>query len=143
MRTTVLLIFLAFISCQTPTSKPDDNARATATAMFEAFNQHDWSRMASYYAEDADFLDPSFGKEYVKQSREELAKKYADMQQMFPDIKDDITAVHAAGETVVVQFTSHGTASNGSSFQLPIVTLLTFRNGLIVRDATYYDLENE
>src|SRR6187402_1612797 len=109
MRTTVLLIFLAFISCQTQTSNPDDNARATAVAMFDAFNRHDWPKMASYYAEDAEFLDPSFGKDFVKQPHQEIAEKYAGMQQMFPDIKDDITAVHAAGETVVVQFTSHGT----------------------------------
>jgi steroid delta-isomerase-like uncharacterized protein len=143
MKTILCIASLALVGCQAQTARPDDNARAIAQAMFDAFNQHDWSKMAGYYAADAEFLDPSYGKDYVKQTRQELVEKYAGMQQMFPDIKDDITAMHVAGETVIIQFTSHGSAPDGPTFQLPIVTVLTVRDGLITRDATYYDLENE
>lgn len=135
-----LLIILGLAGCRQ--SVPTNEHEALATGMLEAFNRHDWKKMSEFYAEDADFLDPSFGKSYVKQSRAELAKKYAEMQKMFPDIRDDITDIHVAGETVIVQFTSRGTAVDGTYFELPIVSVLSFRDGLIVRDATYYDLEN-
>ncbi|MEJ1241125.1 nuclear transport factor 2 family protein [Chryseolinea sp. T2] len=127
---------------QQQVESPDTN-KETALAMFDAFNKHDWQKMADYYAEGADFLDPSLGKSFVKQSHKEIVDKYQGMQQMFPDIKDEVTSVHVDGEAVIVQFTSHGTMDGGTSFSLPIITVLTFDDGLITRDATYYDLENE
>lgn len=141
--TLAALMLLMTVGCrEQPIDLPSDN-KELALAMFDAFNKHDWKKMASYYAENAEFLDPSLGKGYVTQSRQEVIQKYEGMQQMFPDITDDITAVFVSGESVIVQFTSHGTMDNGSSFSLPIASVLTFNNGLIARDATYYDLENE
>jgi ketosteroid isomerase-like protein len=138
---TIMLLMIAGCREQ-PIASPVGN-KETALAMFEAFNKHDWQKMASYYVDGAEFLDPSLGKTYVKQSHQEIIEKYQGMQQMFHDIADDVTGIYADGESVVVQFTSHGNMSGGSSFSLPIVTVLTFSNGLIARDATYYDLENE
>lgn len=136
-----LVIVFALTAC---CREPENTSRhqVLATAMLEAFNRHDWKKMAGFYADDADFLDPSLGKSYVKQSRADVAAKYAEMQKIFPDIRDDITDIYVAGETVIVQFTSRGTAVDGTYFELPIVSVLSFRDGLIVRDATYYDLEN-
>jgi steroid delta-isomerase-like uncharacterized protein len=127
------------IGCTTTSTTP--NAQALVTSLFEAFNLHDWEKMSGYYADDAEFLDPSLGKKYVKQSREATVAKYAELQRMFPDIRDDIEEVYAAGESIIVQFTSRGTMPDGTAFELPIVTVLTIRDGQIVRDATYYDLE--
>ena len=135
------LVFCLFSVGCTSTSSTSQEAQTVATAMFEAFNLHDWKKMSSYYADDAEFLDPSLGKNYVKQSRDATAAKYSELQHLFPDIRDDITEVHAAGESVTVQFTSRGTGADGTPFELPIVSVLTIRNGQIVKDATYYDLE--
>ncbi|MGC3948481.1 MAG: nuclear transport factor 2 family protein [Chryseolinea sp.] len=135
-------MFLLITGCREQPQSSNGN-KQTALAMFEAFNKHDWQKMADYYAEDADFLDPSLGKDFVKQSRTQIVEKYQGMQQLFPDITDVVTGVHIDGESVIVQFTSHGTMSQGPTFTLPIITVLTFSNGLITRDATYYDLENE
>lgn len=96
--------------------------------------------MASLYAEDAGFLDPSLGKEFIEKSREETIARYTELQHMFPDIRDTILHIYSSGETVTVEFLSTGTAPDGTSFSLPIVSILTIRNGLIIRDATYYDL---
>jgi len=124
-------------------SRVDDGGNAAiARKMFEAFNAHQWETMAGYYSEPASFLDPSLGKTHVDQRRADVARKYAEMQKMFPDIHDKITGIYPSGDHVVVEFTSTGSAGDSISFSLPIVTVLTFRDGRIVKDATYYDLEN-
>lgn len=136
----ISLLLLASV-CLAGCQKQVADYPAKAAAMFDAFNKHDWKRMAGYYAQDAEFLDPSLGKDFVKQTPDEIVAKYTGMQQMFPDIHDEIKSVHSAGESVIIEFVSTGT-TQGIKFTLPIVTILTFKDGLIVRDATYYDLEN-
>lgn len=58
---------------------------------------------------------------------------------MFPDIKDSIVDMQAVDNQVVVQFVSSGSSGDSIHFKLPICSVLTFANGKIVKDATYYD----
>lgn len=96
--------------------------------------------MAALYAERASFKDPSLGIEPVTKTRTQIAKKYSEMGQMFPDIKDDVVAIHPSGNDIVtVEFVSSGTAPDGSVFKLPICTIFKIENGLITLDFTYYD----
>jgi ketosteroid isomerase-like protein len=132
------LLAVLIASCQSPRSNEDENT-AIAKQMFEAFNKHDWPAMAAYYTPSASFLDPSFGPDYVVKSREETASKYAEMEKMFSNIRDDITGLYPYGDKVIIEFISTGTSSDGQKFKLPIVTVLTFKDGIIVKDATYYD----
>ena len=140
-----LLITIAtcmlILSCS-PQEQGDNQNAAIAKKMFDAFNAHDWKLMADYYSDSASFLDPSFGKEYVVQSRAAIVEKYTGFQQAFPDIHDEVVGIYPAGDKVTVEFISTGNANDSTSFTLPIVTILTFSNGRIVKDATYYDLEN-
>ena len=135
----VLLLF--HLSCSSPSDEGQKN-EALARKMFEAFNQHDWETMAAYYSDSASFLDPSLGKEYVKQTRNDIIEKYKGYQQMFPDIHDNVKGVYPSGDKITVEFVSTGHSGDSVSFTLPIISVLTFKNGLIVKDATYYDLEN-
>jgi ketosteroid isomerase-like protein len=133
---------LMLLSCTTP-HKKNDTAAAIASRMFDAFNRHEWETMASHYSDSALFLDPGFGKEYVIQSREAIIEKYKALQRAFPDIHDQVVEMYPSGDSVItVAFISTGNAPNGTSFRLPIVTILTVKNGVIVKDATYYDVEN-
>jgi ketosteroid isomerase-like protein len=99
--------------------------------------------MAACYSDTAEFLDPSFGTEYVKKTRAETAAKYAELQQMLPDIHDEIVDITASGDKVVVQFVSTGSAQGTDgkkeTFTLPICSVLTIKGGKIIKDATYYD----
>jgi ketosteroid isomerase-like protein len=113
-----------------------------AKKMFDAFNRHDWPTMAGYYSESATFLDPSFGTEYVTKTREETMEKYKAFQDMFPDIHDEVVGLYPSGDKVIVEFVSTGNSGDSISFRLPIISVLTFKDGVIVKDATYYDLEN-
>jgi ketosteroid isomerase-like protein len=107
--------------------------------MFAAFNAHNWQEMASCYAVDAKYLDPAYGQNFVYKSHQEIVAKYFEMQQLFPDIKDSIVDMQAVNNQVVVQFVSSGSSGDSIQFKLPICTVLTFANGKIVKDATYYD----
>ncbi|MBX2915218.1 MAG: nuclear transport factor 2 family protein [Cyclobacteriaceae bacterium] len=132
-----MLLILA--ACTSPESEVEKNT-AVAQKLFEAFNKHNWKAMSELYAEPAQFLDPSFGPEVVIKSRSETIAKYSEMQAAFPDVQDAVQNIYPSGETVTIEFISTGTAPDGTKFSLPIVSILTIRDGLIVKDATYYDL---
>lgn len=131
-----MLLLLAACSSSVDQDEPGIDV---AKKLFDAFNRHDWKAMADLYSDSALFLDPAFGKEFVSKSRAETIAKYAELQTLFPDIHDEVTHILPSGENVIVEFISSGTAPDGTTFSLPIVSILTIRNGLIVKDATYYD----
>lgn len=139
----------AATACNNPQQQPTpatDSAHTTAgeqvvRQLFDAFNRHDWTQMAACYADTALFLDPSFGKEYVTKTRQQTIAKYTEMAAMFPDIKDDVKAVYAAGDHVTVEFVSSGSSAQTGAWQLPICTVFTLQQGKIIKDATYYDQE--
>ncbi len=137
-----LIIFASCLLMLGCSSSPStERNEAIARKLFDAFNKHDWQTMASYYADSALFLDPSYGIQYVKKSRKETVAKYTEMQAMFPDIHDKVTGVYPSGDVVTVEFTSTGSIHDSIRFELPIISVLTFRDGFVVKDATYYDLE--
>lgn len=136
------IVIVAVIAAGCSASTEQEKNAATAKKLFDAFNKHDWNEMASVYSESAMFLDPSYGIEYASKTRSETAAKYSDMEKLFPDIHDHVVGVHPSGDVVTVEFVSTGKMNDSVSFKLPIISVLTFKDGLIVKDATYYDLEN-
>jgi ketosteroid isomerase-like protein len=129
---------LLLAACASPLKQENKNTEI-AQKLFEAFNRHGWKAMTDLYAEQAQFLDPAFGTELVIKSRSETITKYEEMQTMFPDLHDAVKNIYPSGETVVVEFVSTGKAADGTTFSLPIVSVLTIRDRLIIKDATYYD----
>jgi steroid delta-isomerase-like uncharacterized protein len=107
---------------------------------FTLFNNHDWPKMASMYTEEAQFKDPSLGPGVITQTREQVVKKYSELNQIFSDINDDVVQIYPSGDKhVIVEFISRGTGPDGSKFELPICTIFTIENGQITNDFTYYD----
>ena len=107
---------------------------------FEHFNNHEWEQMASMYADPAEFKDPSFGTESIRQTRVETVAKYSELNAIFSDLHDRVVLIYPSGnDHVIVEFISTGTAPDGSSFELPICSILTIQNGNIIKDYTYYD----
>lgn len=107
---------------------------------FEHFNNHNWKKMAEMYKETADFKDPSLGQGIIQQSRKQIENKYAELNSIFPDLKDSIVQIYPSGENhIIVEFVSTGTAADNSKFELPICTIFTIENGLITKDFTYFD----
>lgn len=147
-RSIVIFLFVTVLSSCSEEKKiepqPAVNNAAANTALaqklFQHFNSHNWQAMASLYSDTADFKDPSLGTGIVKQTRQQTVEKYAELNKMFPDIKDSVVQVYPSGEKyVTVEFISKGTAPDGTVFELPICTVLTIEKGFITKDCTYYD----
>ncbi|AMQ01875.1 hypothetical protein AY601_5062 [Pedobacter cryoconitis] len=139
---TYLLTTLTLVSCHSAAHKNMvlKNNEDLIRVYFDHFNKHDWTKMAGMYAETAEFKDPSLGNGIVKQKREQTIKKYNELSEQFPDVKDSIVNIYPSGDkNVIVEFVSTGTAPDNSKFELPICTIFTIENGLITKDFTYYD----
>ncbi len=116
-----------------------DNEKIIQT-YFDYFNQHEWEKMAALYSDTADFKDPSLGTEIVKQTRQQIIDKYSQLNQVFPDLCDEVVEVYISGDQhIIVEFISTGTAADGSVFALPICTIFTIEHGSITKDFSYYD----
>lgn len=137
----IFLISLLFLSCdkKSPKGNTAENEKLITT-YFELFNNHQWEDLSNLYAENADFKDPTLGTSVVKQSKKDFVKKYTELHQLFPDLKDQIVQIYPSGEkNIIVELVSTGTGPNHSKFTLPICTIFTIENGKITKDFTYYD----
>jgi hypothetical protein len=122
------------------TTTEDSTNIKIALQLFDHFNKHDWQSYASLYTDSAKFLDPSFGKNEIVQSRAQTIKKYSDLQKIIPDVKDNLRSVSAAGQnTVIVEFISTGTLPDKSKLYLPICAIFKMQDGKIIEDHTYFD----
>ena len=96
--TTPLLIILMLMACSP--SGPEQSSAAKnekiVRELFDHFNKHDWKAMAELYTDPAEFKDPAFGPGVVTQSHQQTIAKYSEMQQMFPDIRDDVAIFEVA-----------------------------------------------
>ncbi|MCE7070994.1 nuclear transport factor 2 family protein [Dyadobacter sp. CY327] len=148
MKTLPILVasLLIFASCQSKKTDQDSPVIASSDNekllkdYFEKFNQHNWKEMAAMYADTAEFKDPSLGQGIVKQSHEQIIKKYGELQQMIPDVRDSLVNMYPSGDKhMIVEFISTGTAPDKSKFTMPICTIFTIVDGKITQDFTYYD----
>jgi len=139
----IVMALLVFYGCSDSQINSLDNDREKVKlvkAYFDSFNQHNWKKMAGFYADSAAFKDPSLGIEIVKQSKSQIIQKYSEMQQIFPDLRDSIITIYPSGDKhVVVEFETRGAARDHTRFKLPICTIFTIENNLITQDFTYYD----
>jgi hypothetical protein len=139
----LIVVIFIIISCNNqnePKSIDTSKNEKIIRQYFEYFNSHDWKKMAEMYTETADFKDPSLGKGIVKQTRKQTEDKYAELNEIFPDLHDKIIQIYPSGENhIVVEFISTGTAPDDSKLELPICTIFTIENGLITKDFTYFD----
>ncbi|MCB0473686.1 MAG: nuclear transport factor 2 family protein [Flavobacteriaceae bacterium] len=142
----LLILILINFSCRNKSNTEIANVNLElAERSFAAFNAHNWEQHAQFFSDSCTYLDPSYGNEYVTKSRKEKIEKYRKMEMTSPDIKDDITSLFAVDDKVVVQFISSGTAkmeTRDYMWSLPICCIFTFKDGIIIRDETYYNRGN-
>lgn len=134
MKKLICLMFFALTACGQ--SRRLEDPEQLCIEIFDAFNAHNWEQMATYYADSLEHESPDgrFG------TKVELLAHYRSLHGAFPDIHDEIKNIYPSGSSVVIEFVARGTATDGSKLELPILGILTFKNGKVVRDVTYYDL---
>jgi len=126
----------AMLSCQ-----PKEATRSIELPVdtyFQYFNAHDWESMAAMYDSVSLFKDPAFGPGTHTMTRPDIIKKYQELAQIIPDVRDSVISKHQAGEYLTVEFISKGTQPDGKPFELPICTIMKWKDGKIVEDFTYY-----
>jgi len=133
------VLFAILIIAGKPKSNPSIDYEAYFDEFFGYFNAHDWESMANMYSDTVSIQDPSMGIESFERTRADIIKQYSELSEMIPDVKDSVVNIHPSGNTVIVEFISTGTAPDGTKFSLPICTIMTFEEGLIVKDHVYYD----
>src|SRR5690349_9648130 len=94
------LALVILIGCTAKKEAPINENIEVVRSMFASFNRHDWKAMADHYIDSASFLDPSFGKNYIVQSKIDLAAKYEEMQKSLPDIHDEVIGIYPSGDKV-------------------------------------------
>lgn len=138
-----LFIFLmfSFAACrerQAPNLEIDFTQRVQH--YFELFNSHQWEQLSNLYADTASMRDPSLGVECIRQTKQEIKTKYQELQKIIPDVHDSIISIYPSkSNSCTVEFVSSGTLPDGSHMKLPICTIFTYKDSLIVADYTYYD----
>jgi len=139
----LLFVILLIVSCTTKSNqnlKHTDENIELVNQYFEYFNNHNWNKMAEMYSELPEFKDPSLGQGIVKQTRKQIVQKYSELNEMFPDLHDEVIQIYPSNEQhIIVEFISTGTLPDGSKFALPICTIFTIENGIITRDFSYFD----
>jgi hypothetical protein len=138
----LFILCIGILSCKNetqPISKANRH-EAFVKQYFDYFNQHNWEKLASMYADTSQFKDPTLGKGIVLQTRAQTIKKYSELNSIFPDLNDKVINTYASGSNhVIVEFVSTGTGPDQVKFELPICCILTIENGLITKDFTYFD----
>ena len=134
----IRITFVVYLVIVNLSSASGQDNETVVKAIFSAFNRHDWKSMLANYDSRAVFIDPSFEAPVNDQSK--ILAHHQEMVNYFPDIHDEIKSIFACRDIVVVEFVAWGKGTDGRSFQLPICTVFTLRNGKVIRDATYYDL---
>jgi ketosteroid isomerase-like protein len=143
MKRLIILFTIAttLIACNNSKEKNStSNNEKLVKQYFEHFNKHEWIKMANMYAETSEFKDPSLGQGIVKQTRQQIIDKYSELDKFFPDLHDQVIQTYPSGDKhIIVEFVSSGTAPDNTKFELPICTIFTIENGLIIKDFTYFD----
>ncbi|MCZ8355794.1 MAG: nuclear transport factor 2 family protein [Cyclobacteriaceae bacterium] len=133
----LMLLLLTSLACTTSIDVEKENEKAIRK-LFESFNQHNWQAMADCYEDTATFLDPSFGVESVRLTKADIVKKYEDMENQIPDIRDSVLTIMANEDQVWVEFISKGKINDSIQLYVPIATHFTLKNGKVIKDNTYY-----
>lgn len=141
LRSLYKLSALLIVCCLVYCANPSNEHEATIKQYFGFFNEHNWDKMAELYADSALFKDPDIGYYGKIMSQKAIVAKYSELAEMFPNVKDSVTAIYTdkSKNVVTVEFISTGTDSSGISFNLPICTVFKFENGKIKEDFTYYN----
>ena len=133
-----LQIVLGFVIATAAAASETTQLRDTADKLFAAFNRHDIDAMIKLYAADAEIISPDHQK--TLHGPEGARAIYAPLFAQFPDLHDRVVTMTAQDHRIAVEFVSTGCAAPPNKcFELPIASVLTLRDGRIVRDVSYFD----
>jgi steroid delta-isomerase-like uncharacterized protein len=120
-----------------------------ARRLYDGWNERAFDEVVEYVADDGELT--TVGPGDVFRGKDGARKYNENWANGFPDGRVTIDRVHADGDTVVVEFTGRGThtgtlatsmgdiPATGRSMTLKLCDVIEFRDGLIVRQRSYFD----
>jgi ketosteroid isomerase-like protein len=127
----VSFLFIAVVGCAHAPSA-QTSAQQLVDARFATFNHHDLDGIVKLYAPDAVLTSPGYCSPRLGEAG--VRRAYGELFKAYPDISDDVTGYVAQGDHIAVQYVVHF-----GKYTAPLASFLTLKDGLIVRDDTYYD----
>lgn len=111
----------------------------------DAWNRRDWVRYRELLHPDYSYTGGDGKRQVGRDAGLAVAQMFASA---FPDGKIDVQRIHAAGNTVVVEFIGKGTqkgelmglAPTGRTVEILVSDILEVRDGKIVNEREYMDL---
>ena len=138
-----LFLSLILFSC----SESSGPITKRIAAHFEAANRHDLKALANDYTQDATGESPNWGK--PMHSADSIVYQYSRIFLSTPDLHFEITKTQVGSSHAVVEYTFNGTLANlekdvpefmrGKKYSFPACTIFEFKDGKIVREASYFD----
>ena len=120
-----------------------------ARRLYDGWNERAFEEIADYTTDDSELVVVGTGD--VFKGREGALKYNQNWADGFPDGRITVDNMVASGDTVVVEFSGHGThtgtlqtsmgdiPATGKSLTLHLCDVLEFRDGKIVRQRSYFD----
>jgi steroid delta-isomerase-like uncharacterized protein len=120
-----------------------------ARRLYDGWNERAFDEVVQYVADDGELT--TVGPGDVFRGKDGARKYNENWANGFPDGRVTIDRVHADGDTVIVEFTGRGThtgtlatsmgdiPATGRSMTLKLCDVIEFRDGLIVRQRSYFD----
>lgn len=130
-------------AAEAPTgTEPEDLVRQ----VFLTWSDHDVSRLDILFADEGVYEDVP--PKIVYRGKDEIEKFMSAIWSWAPDIEFTPTSIVQLGDTVVAEWTMHGTQTgpiggipaSGNSFSVRGVSVVKVDHGKIVRQSDYYDL---
>lgn len=111
-------------------------AKAVVAALVEAYNSKDADALARIYADDVR-LWSTLGAEVV--GADAVLEHVRELFRILPDETMTADVVVGDGETVVAEFTSRGTDSRGTPYELRFTEVFEVVDGRVAAISTYVD----
>ena len=122
---------------------------AVARFIYQAYETREFEQVSDWIADDAEIVNVATGDRFVgKHGFLQHARAWA---AALPDLRLDLGQVSAAGDTAVVEYSLKGTHTGAmvspggfvpptwSQVEIRLCDSLTFRDGKVVRIASYFD----
>jgi steroid delta-isomerase-like uncharacterized protein len=149
IRITVILLTIVFlngfIGCQS-TNEKEIKSEKMFREYFESWNTHDVEKIASFFTVDCVYDNFARGQTY--HGKDELKAWVKASFDAIPDFKIDISSLFVSGDLLASEWVMTGTLSGnspelpttGKSFSVRGATIVQLKDGMIQRNADYWDL---
>ena len=138
----IIALSIHSVKCQS-----EKNTKAIAIKWIDLLNKHDSIALAALYSDSAKIQSPNW--EGTKTGLAEIRGVYSRYFTSTPDLHHKINHFISADTAVIIEYDFYGTLSNpeestpaymrGKKYSLSACTIMSIRNGKIIRQHSYFD----